>query len=297
MKKVFAALMIAVTVLSGAFPAVQPGPSKAARAEAPTPPTPTPPESPVKPTPGAEREIQSRPTPPAPGELAPEMEKERARDAIKAVLQKHLDYWGPRYQIGALEVEVEDEWAHGVAEWQSKKKLVDGPIHVLARRDESGAWQALMPSEEGLYLQWVEKVPKILMSNTEKQALHLSIAHSKVTPSPQAVSTAYPSKAGEPEVTSPDTYSSVIPTPILSSDGNDKVVEFPDQGFSVSIPEGWSSKTGNTFGPHLPDNTVSLGKSPTSFDVTIASVTLSNDFPKDIQSFARAMLGTLFLRT
>jgi PKD repeat protein len=171
MKKVFAALMIAVTVLGGAFPAVQPVPSKAAPADAPAPPTPTPPESPVKPISGAEREIQSRPTPPDPGELAPEMEKERARDAIKAVLQKRLDYWGPRYQIGAFEVEVEGEWAHGVAEWQDAAKPMDGPIHLLARRDESGTWQALMPSEEGMFPQWVESVPERLVSDNKKSQL------------------------------------------------------------------------------------------------------------------------------
>lgn len=114
-------------------------------------------------------------SPPSPGDLPLQMEEQRARQAIEATLHKGLDYWGPRYQVGALEVTLEGEWAYGVAEWQGEDKPMDGSIQLLARRNESGAWQALLPSEEGMYLEWVEQVPERLVPADEKSKLRKQV--------------------------------------------------------------------------------------------------------------------------
>lgn len=95
---------------------------------------------------------------------------------MEAVLEKHLRYWGPRYQVAPVEVSVEGEWAHGVAQWRSQAKTLQEPIHILAHRLPDGTWQALMPSTEGLYLQWLDAVPESLVPAGEKSRLRTQAA-------------------------------------------------------------------------------------------------------------------------
>jgi len=110
--------------------------------------------------------------PPVPADFqSPDIETERVRAAMEAVLQKHLDTLGPHYDVGVLEVTVEGVWAHGVAAGEGEPKAASEPIHLLARRDFNGAWQALLPSEEGLFPQWVEKAPKSLISTNTRQKM------------------------------------------------------------------------------------------------------------------------------
>jgi len=110
--------------------------------------------------------------PPSPDDLSPEVEEARARQAIEAVLDKYLRYWGPRYQAAVSHVSVEGEWAHGVAEWQSEERTLQEGINLIAKRSLDGAWQALMPSAEGLYLQWLEAVPESLVPTHIKETSH-----------------------------------------------------------------------------------------------------------------------------
>lgn len=81
---------------------------------------------------------------------------------------------------------VEGEWAHGVAEWQSQTRTLSGPIHILAHRLPNGTWQALMPSTEGAYLQWLEAIPERLVPAGELNQLRAQAAEADALLRPQA---------------------------------------------------------------------------------------------------------------
>ena len=184
MRKPFAATMALVLILGSTSPGVRPAFPHAASAYAPPPPTlPAPTPSPEEP------DIAGHPLPipPSPGDLHPEAEETRARQAIEAVLEKYLRYWGPRYQAAPVEMAVEGEWAHGVAQWRSQTRTLKEPIHILAHRLPDGTWQALMPSSEGLYLQWVDAVPESLVPAGEKSQLRAQAAEADALWRPQAM--------------------------------------------------------------------------------------------------------------
>ena len=133
--------------------------------------------------------IQTAPssyTPPVPGTLSPEAEKARARQAMEAVLDKYLRYWGPRYQVAPMEVVTQGEWAHGVAQWQSLAQTVTDPIHILAHRLPNGAWQAVMPDDEGVFLQWVDAAPERLVPALTKNQLRTQAAEAVTLRPPKA---------------------------------------------------------------------------------------------------------------
>jgi len=136
---------------------------------APPPPTPIATPTPQPTEPGLSAQGA---TPPSPDHFPPEVEQARARQAMEAVLAKHLRYWGPRYQVAPIEVAVEGEWAHGVAQWQGEAKTLSGPIHILAHRSADGIWQALLPGGDGLYRQWVEAVSESLVPASGKGRPH-----------------------------------------------------------------------------------------------------------------------------
>ena len=112
-------------------------------------------------------------TPPLPDleNLPPEVEEARARQAMEEVLDKYLQHFAPEAQTAPLEVTVEDEWALGVAQWQGEEKAFGDAVHVVAHRLPQGYWQALMPSEEGLYLPWLDALPQTLVSESRKRTL------------------------------------------------------------------------------------------------------------------------------
>jgi len=243
MRKPLAVTMIIVLLLSS-LPVMPPASVRSALAHAPTlPEPPTPPVTPPLPAePGAEGEAM--PTPPPPGNLPPEMEKERARQAIEAVLEKYLNYWGPRYQAAPVEVAVEGEWAHGAAEWRGTASTVDGPLHVLARRDESGAWQALMPSEEGLYLQWVEEMPERLVPTRERNLLRTQAVKADALRKPQIIPAVPPAETVMPpsdkDLAKPgEDDSATDPIPTV---GTGSWLKYIDDmyGFSISVPTSWN---------------------------------------------------------
>ena len=168
MRKPFTATLALVMILGSLLPGVRPVLPRPVSASAPLPPTPSAPTSPPA---GLDLAGESLPTPPAPGSLSHEAKEARARQAIEAVLEKYLRYWGPRYQVAPVEVKVEGEWAYGVAPWQSEATVLNSPLHVLAHRLADGTWQALMPESDGLYLQWLEDVPESLVPNGERDRL------------------------------------------------------------------------------------------------------------------------------
>lgn len=173
-----AAIIVAVLFSMSIMPVIQPPFTGAA---------PPPPASPTATLPPTEPDADQTPhAPPSPRVFPPEVEQAHAQQAIEAVLEKHLRYWGPRYQVAPVEVTVEGEWAHGVAQWQSEAKTLAGPIHILAHRLPDGTWQALMPSTEGLYLQWVDAVPESLVPSEESSQLRTQAIEADALRQPQA---------------------------------------------------------------------------------------------------------------
>ena len=84
-------------------------------------------------------------------------------------------------------------------------------------------------------------------------------------------------------------YWGSVTSSILAQDEKNVQV-FPIQGFSLVMPTGWSHQMGNQFGPHLPGDTLSLGSTAEPISVSIVSVTLDDDFPKDVTEFAKTIL-------
>jgi hypothetical protein len=109
--------------------------------------------------------------PPTPETFSQEMEQTRASQAMKAVLEKYLDYWGPRYQASLAEVTVKGNWALGVAEWQSQASTLKEPVNILAHLTSDGSWQALLPGTDGAYMQWLEAIPTSLVTTSKKSQL------------------------------------------------------------------------------------------------------------------------------
>ena len=173
MKKALAITMSFVLTMISVVPGASPASLPMASDYAPPPPTePTPIPTGAAPQTGTPTPHE----PPSPDDLSPEVEETRARQAIEAVLDKYLRYWGPRYQAALSDVAVEGEWAHGVAEWQSEERTLQKGINLIAKRSLDGAWQALMPSAEGLYLQWLEAVPESLVPAPEKSQARMQAA-------------------------------------------------------------------------------------------------------------------------
>jgi PKD repeat protein/surface antigen len=146
------------------------------------------------------------------------------------VLEKYLDYWGPRYRVAPVDVTVDGEWARGVAAWKSEARLLDRPLNVLARRLENSIWQALMPSEEGLYLRWVDEVPDNLVPDTQKAKLRSQAAEADALQTPQAT----PTVSSFGTATQPaEPPTSGLPYP------DEKWLDYEDtsHGFSVKYPK------------------------------------------------------------
>ncbi|HUW96259.1 MAG TPA: pre-peptidase C-terminal domain-containing protein [Anaerolineae bacterium] len=174
---------------------------------------PPPPSSPTPSVPPVEVDIagQSR-TPPSPDNLPAEVEEARARQAIEDVLEKYLRYWGPRYEVSPIDVTVSGEWAQGVAEPQGEARTLSGPIHILAHRLPDGSWQALLPSTDGLYLQWLYAMPERLVPASQKGQLRTEAAEAdalrplQATPAvPPAVTVTLPSMEGPAQPTATPT--------------------------------------------------------------------------------------------
>ncbi len=215
MKKLLNAVLVFTLVLSGVLPGFRSESPPVAEA-APSTPT-TDPEVPA-PSQVLDSDDQSYPTPPAPGDLPAEMEKEGARQAIESVMEKYLHYWGPRYEVAPVKVTVEDEWAHGVARWKGESRRSEGPLHILAHRLEDGTWQALMPSEEGLYLRWVKEVPESLIPVDEKDQMRaqaiepVTFFQEQTVQSPAPITSTKPSS--EPKM--PDELKSPLLQPVVT---------------------------------------------------------------------------------
>ena len=178
-KTLFAIATASILVLTSILPATQPAFTSAA---------PPPPASPTPTLPPSEPGVAGQPlhAAPSPDNLPPAMEETRARQAMEAVLEKYLRYWGPRYQVAPIEVTVEGEWAHGIAQWQSQVRTLRESIYILAHRLPEGFWQALMPSTDGLYLQWVDAIPESLVPDGEKSQLRTQAAEADALRRPLA---------------------------------------------------------------------------------------------------------------
>jgi surface antigen len=218
--------LVSALLLATILPAVQPPFTDAA---------PPPPASPTPTLPPVEPGATSQPphSPPSLDDLPPEMEQARARQAIEAALAKYLRYWGPRYQVAPVEVAVEREWAHGVAQWQSVTKTLSEPIHILAHCLPDGTWQALMPGSDGLYLQWLDAMPESLVPTAEKSQLRTLAAEADTLRRPQTT----PVVPLAVNVITPTEGQQGSPlTPIPLNQERSLFYEDSDYGYSVNYP-------------------------------------------------------------
>jgi len=187
MKKPFAFVLTLALMVVSVLPGVRPVPSYTALASALLPPTIS------TPLPASEEpEAGSEPSHalPLPGDLPPEVEEARARQAMEAVLEKYLQHFAPDREAGPIEVTLDGDWAYGVAPSQGRVDAFGGPTHILAHRLPQGLWQALMPSEEGLYLQWVDAMPERLISGGDKVQLRAQAAEADALRQPRPTSAA-----------------------------------------------------------------------------------------------------------
>jgi C1A family cysteine protease len=122
---------------------------------------------------------------PLPGSLPPEGEAARARSALQAVLDKAVQQGLLRAGTALVDVAVEREWARGQAAGGGS------PLLLLAHRLPSGAWQALLPSSDGLYSQWVEALPTTLATGAEMHA-HAAGCRPPMPSEPSAVQGSMP---------------------------------------------------------------------------------------------------------
>jgi hypothetical protein len=170
MKKQFACAMVVILVLGGTLPVTHLASSRSVSAYAP--PTPVP-STLTSLSADSDEEGQPPSTLPDPVGLPPEEERTRVRQAAQAVLDEYNERQELPYQMVVTEVKVEGDWAYAVAQPQAAS---DEPVYLLAHRGADGAWQALIPSEDGPYLQWLDVVPESLMLSGEKSQLRTHAA-------------------------------------------------------------------------------------------------------------------------
>jgi len=143
------------------------------------------------------------------------VEEARARQAIDGVLEKYLRYWGPRYQVSPIDMTVGGEWAHGVAEWQGEARTLSGHVHILAHRLPDGTWQALMPSTDGQYLQWLDAVPETLVPASQKGQLRTEAAEADAVRPVQAAPAVPPAETVPPPSVQGPAQPTATPTPLV----------------------------------------------------------------------------------
>lgn len=153
-----------VVLLSMVLSLFNPGMVQAA---APTPPVPT--KQPGDGVPQSDEVgLTGEHTAPVPGTAN---NKKLAGKAMEKALNKVLEYWGPRYQTDTIKVEIEGDWARGVADWKSNTRLVPDSIQILAHHQPDGTWQAVMPGSGELYLLWLTAIPTSLVPALERSQL------------------------------------------------------------------------------------------------------------------------------
>lgn len=97
-----------------------------------------------------------------------EFDEERAKAAINAALEKLTAAWGVRYQLESVQVALEGDWAVGSAGWNSKEKLFESPLTVLARKLTDGSWFAMTPDGSEEFAELLSEVPSNLLPGSEK---------------------------------------------------------------------------------------------------------------------------------
>ncbi len=275
-------LLVFVLTFSALWPLA--GPPASLRAAPPgEPPSPTPVATSTPQPSGPDISSQGV-TPPSPEDLPPEAEQARAQQAMQAALEKYLDYWGPRYQAAPIQVDVEGEWAHGVAAWQSEATPLSGPIHILARRSPDGEWQALLPAPQGLYPQWLDSLPATLLQAEDKEKLQQATDMAAVL-SPHVTTQSQSTAAPQPKLV-PSTATSTPRTPRLASErvlvpfvygGDIWLSDVHDSGLQHL------TETGHDSAPVLSPNglllaylsvpTAQIGTAPTPQDIWLMDVT------------------------
>ncbi len=139
---------------------------------------------------------QSLPAPSALLDLSAGIEERRVLQAFQAVLDKYAQR-DPRYQMSLNQASLEGEWANVVV-----RPVGAEPLTLLAHRSDDGVWQALLPSEQGLYLQWWEQLPLDWMplaarSTIRAQAARVDALRQLHPLTPTVLS--FPSQANETE--------------------------------------------------------------------------------------------------
>ena len=137
-------------------------------------------------------------SPPQAGQYLTEREQQRATQAMERVLQKYLSGASQRLEGRITNVVMQGEWARGLGEWPSltADSSQEG-LYLIAHRQRSGEWQALLPAAESLYLSWVEQIPAELAGPEDRLTMRLQAERGSDYWRPEAFRT--PAPAALPE--------------------------------------------------------------------------------------------------
>lgn len=164
-------IVSAIVIFTFLFSVISP-----TRAQAAPPPPVKPSQAvPGTPTPSVQPQAGPAVTPVPPDVDSPQFEEARARAAMQSALDKYLEYLGPRYQTGEIELSIDGGWALGTAPWTSDEKTFDGRLNILAQRQQDGSWMAMLPDGSEEFAKMVEVAPKELISIEEKEEIDLQV--------------------------------------------------------------------------------------------------------------------------
>lgn len=108
----------------------------------------------------------------------PQYEEGRVREAMETALQKYLDYLGPRYQTGEIEITLDGDWALGTTKWAGDKRPSESQVSIWAQRQQDGSWIAMIPNSSEEFYEMLEYAPKLLVPDDLRKEIILGINNS-----------------------------------------------------------------------------------------------------------------------
>jgi hypothetical protein len=100
-----------------------------------------------------------------------EFEKARVKSSMEVALLKYLSDLGPRYQLEIIEIDMNQGWALGMAQWKGNPKTFNGPLNILARHQPDGSWMTIFPDNSDDFSKMVYAAPDTIVSATKKREM------------------------------------------------------------------------------------------------------------------------------